>query len=110
MENPTHARTYGLVVDVEWAGVLWPSGSPMLLGSGEQGFNGSVAENDQGCHGSGPLGNGFISCGLADAADDLFPAELFQIVGSTTWPVLGLVLRTLPSHLFGQLRSGEPAR
>jgi hypothetical protein len=81
----------------------------MLLGGGEQGFNGFVAENDQRCHGSGPLGNGFVSCGLADTADDLFPAELFQIVGSTTRPVLGFVVLTQPSHLFGQLGSGEPA-
>jgi hypothetical protein len=56
----------------------------MLLGSGEQGFNGFVAEDEQCRHGSGALWNGFVSCGLADAADDLFPAKLFQIVGSTT--------------------------
>jgi hypothetical protein len=59
-------------------------GSTMLLGGGEQGFNGFVAENDQRGHGSGALGNGFVSCGLADAADDLFPAKLFQIVSRTT--------------------------
>ena len=82
----------------------------MLLGSGEQGFDGFVAENEQGGHGSGPLGNGFVSCGLAEAADDLFSAELFQIVGSATWPVLGLLLLTEPAHLFSQLGSGEPAR
>jgi hypothetical protein len=81
----------------------------MLLGSGKQGFNGFVAESDERCHGSGPLGNGFVSCGLAEAADDLFSAELFQIVGSATWPVLGFVLPTQPAHLFGQLGSGEPA-
>jgi hypothetical protein len=68
----------------------------MLLGSGEQGFNfnGFVAQNDERCHGSGPLGDGFVSYGIADAADDLFAPELFQIIGSTTWPVLGLVLLT----------------
>jgi len=81
----------------------------MLLGSGEQRFNGFVAENDKRCHGSGSLGNGFVSCGIADAANDLFPAELFQIVASTTWPVLGLVLLAQPAHLFSQLGSGEPA-
>jgi hypothetical protein len=89
-----HAGANGLVVNVEWGGVLRSSGSMMLLGSGKQGFNGFVAENDECCHGSGPLGNGFVPCGLAEAADDLFPAELFQIVGSTTWPVLGFVLLT----------------
>jgi hypothetical protein len=86
MENPTHAGANGLVVYVEWGGVLRPSGSPMLLGSGEEGFNGFVAEYEERCHGSGPLRNGFVSCGLADAADDLFPAELFQVVGARRGP------------------------
>jgi hypothetical protein len=37
-------------------------------GSGKQGFNGFVAENDERCHGSGPLGDGLVSCGVADRA------------------------------------------
>jgi hypothetical protein len=32
-----------LAVDVEWAGVVRPSGSPMLFGGGEQEFDGFVA-------------------------------------------------------------------
>ena len=50
----------------------------MLLGSGEQERNGFVAENEEHGYGSGALGNGFVSCGLADAADDLFPASFFR--------------------------------
>ena len=103
-----HALTDGLVVDVEWTGVLRPPASPMLLGSGEQGFDGFIAENEQRRNGSGPLGNGFVSCGLADAADDLFSAELFQIVGGTTGAVLGGALPAQPVYLFRQLGGGEP--
>jgi hypothetical protein len=39
----------------------------MLLGSREQRFNGFVAQDEQCCHGSGPLWNGFVCCGFADA-------------------------------------------
>jgi len=66
------------------AGFCRRSGPPMLLGSREQRFNGFVAQDEQCCHGSGPLWNGFVSCGFAYAADDLLTAKLFQIVGSTT--------------------------
>src|SRR5215469_7730065 len=90
---------FGSGCRVGW--VLWPSSSPTLQGSGEQRFDDLVAENDERCHGSSPLGNGFVSCGLAYAGDDLFSAKLFQIVGSTTWPVLGFVLATDSSDLFG---------
>jgi hypothetical protein len=108
VEKPAHARAHGLVVGVEGAGVLWSSSLPTLLGRSEEGFNGFVAENDQRRHCSSPLGNGFVFCRLADAADDLFPAKFFQIVGGTTWSLLGFSLPTQPSHLFSQLGGGEP--
>lgn len=78
MENSTHARANGLIVDVEGAGVLRSSSSPMLLGGGKQGFNGFLAENDQRRDCSSPLGNGFVSCGLTYPTDDLFPASFFR--------------------------------
>ena len=47
-------------------------------GCGKQRFNGFVAENDKRCHCSSPLWNGFVSCGLAYAGEDLFSAKLFS--------------------------------
>jgi len=101
MEDPAHVLANALVVDVEWGGILWRSSSPTVLGSSQQRFKGFFAENEERRHCSSPLGNGFVSCGLAYAGNDLFSAKLFQIVGSTTWPVLGFVPLAYSSDLLG---------
>ena len=45
------------------------------LSGGEQGFDGFVAENEEGSHRSEPGWERLVVAGVADPADDLFAAE-----------------------------------
>jgi hypothetical protein len=78
VEKPAHARAYGLVVDVEGAGVLWSSSLPMLLGRSEEGFNGFVAENDQRRHCSSPVGMASYFAVLPMRQTICFPRSFFR--------------------------------
>ena len=61
---------------------------PEWVSGGEQGFDGFVAENEEGSHSPETGQQRLVAAGVADPADDVFAAEFFQIISSVAGAVL----------------------
>src|SRR5438309_505783 len=61
---------------------------PEWLSGGEQGFDGFVAENEEGSHRPETGQERLVAAGVADSADDVFAAEFLQIISSVARTVL----------------------
>jgi hypothetical protein len=55
-------------------------------GGGEERFDSFVAENDEGGDRPETVGERFVAAGLADAANDVLTARLFQIIAAWRGP------------------------
>ena len=75
-----------MCVDGLW--VLCSAGRSERLSGGEQGFNGFVGENEECGDGPKTLRQRLVAPCPVDAADDLFPAQLLQIIGSMAGTVV----------------------
>jgi hypothetical protein len=62
------------------------------LSGGEQGFNGFVGENEERGDGPKTLRQRLVAPCSIDAADDLFPAQLLQVVGGMAGTVVALAV------------------
>ena len=60
------------------------------LSGGEHGFDGFVAENEEGSHRPETGQERLVAAGVADPADDVFAAEFLQMAPSS-WPRAGVV-------------------
>ena len=58
------------------------------LSGGEQGFDGFVAENEEGSDRPETGQERLVAAGVADPADDVFAAEFLQIISSLAGTVL----------------------
>jgi hypothetical protein len=77
------------------------------LSGGEQGFNGFVGENEECGDGLKTLRQRLVAPGPVDAADDLFPAQLLQIISSLAGPVVALTVVAEAADASCQLGGGE---
>jgi hypothetical protein len=65
-------------VGIDRFGVCAPRGG--CRGWAAAGFDGFVPENDQGGHGWETAGERLVAAGVANAANDVLAAKLFQII------------------------------
>ena len=72
---------------IDGFGVEFAAGRVEGPGRGEERFNSFVAENDERGDCAKPAGERFVAARVADAANDLFAAKLFEIVGGVTGTV-----------------------
>ena len=103
MEDAVHGKPQGVVVGIDGFGVELTSGRVEGLGGGEERFDSFVAENDERGDRAKPAGERFVAASVADAANDLFAAKLFEIVGG----VAGTVWCTALAHPGRDLGGGE---
>ena len=96
---------FGLAVDGSW--VLSSMGGGEFLSSGQQRFDGLVAEHEQGSDGPQARRNGFVATGRADPLDDLFTAKFLQIVCCLAGAVGGWTLIAARASPGGQCGGGE---
>ena len=93
MEDTLHCRLHGIVVASIGFGFVRPARWGRGLSGGEEGFDGFVAQDEQGSHRSEPGRQRLVAAGVADPADDLFAAEFLQIISGVAGTVLdGLCL------------------
>jgi hypothetical protein len=81
-----------MVVGIDRFGVELAAARVEGPGGGEERFDSFVAENDERGDRAKPAGERFIAAGVADAANDLFAAKLFEIVGGVAGTILGAAL------------------
>src|SRR5271165_5919387 len=89
MKDALHGALQVQVVAIDGSGVLPPVVRGDLLSGGEEGFDGLVAKDEQGGDRPQTGRKGLIATRRADPADDLFTAELLQIVGCLAGTVVG---------------------
>src|SRR6202007_3421927 len=92
----------GVVVGIDGFGVELAAGWVEGPGGGEERFDSFVAENDERGDRAKPAGERFVAARVADAANDLFAAQLFEIVGG----VAGTVLCAALAHPGGDVGGG----
>src|SRR5256885_12811123 len=80
MEDALHCNSDGMVVGVDRFWVVRAAGWAEWLSGGEKGFDGFVSQNEQRGHRPQTSWQRFVAACVADAAKDLFAAEVFQIV------------------------------
>ena len=88
MEDALHGKLYGIVVGIDRFGVVRAAHWVKGLGGGEERFDGLVAENEQGGDRPETAGERFVAASVADAANDVFAAKLFQIISGVAGTVL----------------------
>ena len=66
------------------------------LSGGQEGFDSFVSEDEQRSHRSEPSWERLVAAGMADPPDDLFAAELLQIIGGVAGAVLAILGRIVP--------------
>ena len=76
-------------------------------GGGEERFDSFVAENDEGGDRPETAGERFVGAGLADAANDVLTARLFQIISSVARTVLCLAVIAESPHPSGEIGGGK---
>jgi len=69
-------------------GLLRAAGWVEGPGGGEERFDSFVAENDEGGDRPETVGERFVAAGLADAANDVLTARLFQIIAAWRGPTV----------------------
>ena len=109
MKDALHGESQILVVAVDGSWVLSSMGGGEFLSSGQQRFDGLVAEHEQGSDGPQARRNGFVATGRADPLDDLFTAKFLQIVCCLAGAVGGWTLiaaRASPGEM--QIAPGRP--
>ena len=80
-----------MVVAIDGSWVLPAMAGQDFLSGGEERFDGFVAENKQGGDRAQSGWNGLVAASRANPADDLFAAQLLQIVSGVAGPVGGWV-------------------
>jgi len=88
VEDASHGELQGIVVGINGFGVVCAASRAKGLGGGEERFDRFVAENDERGHRPETTGKRFIAARLADAANDVLAAKLFQIVCGVARTVL----------------------
>jgi hypothetical protein len=86
MEDAFQAKAKGIVVGVDRFGVLPTASWATGLGSGEEGFAGVVAQDDQSGDGLETAGKRLVATRVADAADDVFAAKFFETIAAWRRP------------------------
>src|SRR6201997_4267128 len=92
-----------MVVSVDRLGVVAAASWMKRLGGGEERFDSFVAKNDERGDRAKPASERFVAARVADAANDLFAAKLFEIVGGVAGAALGAAL----AHPGGDGGGGE---
>ena len=87
MEDSFHCNFDSVVVRVDRFWVMRAAGWVEWLSGGEQGFDGFVAENEEGSHSPETGQQRLVAAGVADPAD-VFAAEVLQIISSVAGTVL----------------------
>ena len=103
MKDALHGEPEGVVVGVDGFGVEPAAGWVEGPGGGEERFDSFVAENDQRGDRAEPAGERCVAAGVADAANDVLAAELFEIVGG----VAGTVWCAALTHPGGDVGGGK---
>ena len=88
MEDAFHCNLYGLVVRIDRCWVVRTAGWVERLSGGKEGFDGFVSEDDQRGHRPEAGRERLVAAGVADAANDLFAAEVLQIISGVARAVL----------------------
>jgi len=88
MEDAFHGCLDGIVVSIDRFWVVCSALRPQWLSGSEQGFDGFVAENEEGSHSPETGQERLVAAGVADPADDVFAAEFLQIISSVAGTVL----------------------
>src|SRR6201997_4964861 len=107
MKDALHSESQIPVVAVDGSWMLCSTGGGEFLSSGQQRFDGLVAEHEQGSDGPQARRNGFVATGGADPLDDLFTAKFLQVVCCLAGAVGGGALIAERASLGGQCGGGE---
>jgi hypothetical protein len=86
VEDALHGKSQ--VVGIDGFGVELTAGWVEGASGGEERFDSFVAENDERGDRAKPAGERLVAARVADAANDLFAAKLFKIVGGVAGTVL----------------------
>src|SRR5205814_10714387 len=97
MEDALHCNSHGMVVGVDRFWVVRAAGWAEWLSGGEKGFDGFVSQNEQRGHRPQTSWQRFVAAGVADAAEGLVAAGVFQIVSGVAGGVLGVGLFGCPA-------------
>src|SRR5438270_13074748 len=92
MKDSLHCYSDGMVVGVDRFWVVRSAGCAEWLSGGEKGFDGFVSQNEQRGHRPQTSWQRFVAAGVADAAEGLFAAGIFQIGSGVAGAVAGWVL------------------
>ncbi len=107
MEDALHGKLQGVIVGIDRFGIvgaaLWMKG----LGGGGERFDRLVAENDERSHRSETAGERFVATRAADAVNDVFATELFQIIGGVSGTVLWVPAIAKGAHPSGDIGGSE---
>ena len=88
-------------------GVVRAASRAKGLGGGEERFDRFVAENDERGYRPETFGKRLIAARMADAANDLLAAKLFQIVCGVARTVLFAAVVAEATHPSGDIGGGE---
>src|SRR5207237_9913212 len=80
MEDALHCNFDSVVVRVDRFWVMRPAGWVERLSGGQEGFDSFVSEDEQRSHRSEPGWERLVAAGVAEPADDVFGAEVLQII------------------------------
>ena len=108
MKDSLHGDSKRIVVGVECIGVLCAARGSELLSGGQQRPDGFVAKNDQCGEGLETRRYGLVSPCMSNPLDDLFAAQLLQIIGGVAGTVLGFALFAEDSDLMSQSEAVNP--
>ena len=92
MEDSLHGASQVQVVVIDGSRVLSSAGWGDFLNCGEEWFHGFVAKHEQGGDRPQTGRKGLVATRRTDPADDLFAAELLQILGRLSGTVGGWAL------------------
>jgi hypothetical protein len=87
MEDATHGRLDGIVVEIDWFWVVCAARGAQWLSGSEQGFDGFVAQDEERCHRPEAGQQRLVAASVADPADDVFAAEFLQIISGVAGTV-----------------------
>jgi len=90
-KDALHGASQVMVVAIDGSWVLPAMAGQGFLSGGEERLDGFVAENKQGGDGAQPGWNGLVAASRANPADDLFAAQLLQVVSGVAGTVGGWV-------------------
>src|ERR1700733_3266536 len=107
MKDALHGASQVQVVAIDGLRVLSSVGWGDLLSGGEERFDGFVAKHEQSGDRPQTGREGLIATGRTDPTDDLFTAELLQIVGCLAGTVGGWASIAERADLIGECGGGE---